>query len=98
MRISDAYVIQVQEEEMEEGHYLTWLRGWRSGERESVPIGDGVRDGHRCAECVKSGGEGLQFDGERVGHAVLAHHLAAKDVISLQVALPLAISTIKSIN
>ena len=25
MRISDAYVIQVQEEEMEEGHYLTWL-------------------------------------------------------------------------
>lgn len=25
MRISDAYVIQVQEQEMEEGHYLTWL-------------------------------------------------------------------------
>lgn len=25
MRISDAYVIQVQEEEIEEGHYLTWL-------------------------------------------------------------------------
>ena len=25
MRISEAYVIQVQEQEMEEGHYLTWL-------------------------------------------------------------------------